>query len=123
MKKYFLVYNDGRYNRFLDRLLESVRTHNKDFEIIVFDKEQIDSDFRDKNTRILNECRGGGYWLWKPYIINETMKRINDGDLLFYLDSKYFFMENFTEIYAKHIENKDILIWKNKPNEPVWKNA
>jgi galactosyl transferase GMA12/MNN10 family len=121
MKKYFLVYNDGTHNRFLDRLLESVRTHNNDFEIIVFDKEQIDNDFRDKNTRILNECRGGGYWLWKPYIINETMKRINDGDLLFYLDSKYFFMENFTEIYAKHIENKDILIWKNKPNEPVWK--
>ncbi len=121
MKKYFLVYNDGTHNRFLDRLLESVRTHNKDFEIIVFDKEKIDNDFRDKNARILIERRGGGYWLWKPYIINETMKRINDGDLLFYLDSKYYFMENFTELYAKHIENKDILIWKNKPNEPVWK--
>lgn len=121
MKKYFLVYNDGTHNRFLDRLLESVRTHNKDFEIIVFDKQQIDSDFRDKNARILNERRGGGYWLWKPYIINETLKRINDGDLLFYLDSKYFFMENFTELYREPMEKRDILIWKNKPNEPVWK--
>jgi len=37
------------------------------------------------------------------------------------LDSKYLFMENFTELYAKHMEKKDILIWKNKPNEPVWK--
>lgn len=121
MKKYFLVYNDGTHNRFLEHLLNSVRTHNKDFEIIVFHKEEIDSEFRNKNSRILNEGRGGGYWLWKPYIINETLKRINNGDLLFYLDSKYFFMENFTELYAKHIEKKDILIWKNKPNEPVWK--
>ena len=121
MKKYFLVYNDGTHKHFLDILLHSMRTHNKDFEIIIFDKEQIDCEFRNKNSRILNERRGGGYWLWKPYIINETLKRINDGDLLFYLDSKYFFMENFTELYAKHIENKDILIWKNKPNEPVWK--
>lgn len=121
MKKYFLVYNDGTHKHFLDRLLDSVRTHNKDFEIIIFEKHQIDSEFRNKNSRILNERRGGGYWLWKPYIINETLKRINDGDLLFYLDSKYFFMENFTELYAKHIENKDLLIWKNKPNEAIWK--
>lgn len=121
MKKYFLVYNDGTHNHFLVHLLNSVRTHNKDFEIIVFHKEEIDSEFRNKNSRILNERRGGGYWLWKPYIINETLKRINNGDLLFYLDSKYFFMENFTELYAKHMEKKDILLWKNKPNEPIWK--
>jgi hypothetical protein len=120
MKKYFLVYNDGTHINFLDPLLDSVRKYNKDFEIIVFNKEQIDCEFRSKNARILNEPRGGGYWLWKPYIINETLKTINDGDLLFYLDSKYYFMKDFTELYIKHMENRDVLVWKNKPNELDW---
>ncbi len=120
MKKYFLVYNDGTHVNYLEHLLDSVRTFNKDFEIIVFNKEQIDYEFRNKNANILNEPRGGGYWLWKPYIINKTLKNINDGDLLFYLDSKYYFMKDFTELYLKHMENRDILVWKNKPNEPTF---
>jgi len=63
MKKYFLVYNDGTHVNYLEHLLDSVRTFNKDFEIIVFNKEQIDYEFRNKNANILNEPRGGGYWL------------------------------------------------------------
>jgi len=27
------------------------------------------------------------YWIWKPYIILETMKRCNDGDIVLYLDA------------------------------------
>ena len=64
------------------------------------------------------ECsRGGGYWLWKPYIISETLCKIDDGDYLFYLDSKYFFLENFEELYKEKILEDHIILWKNKPNE------
>ena len=35
----------------------------------------------------------------KPYIINETLKKIKEGDLIFYCDSKYYFTEEFSQLY------------------------
>jgi hypothetical protein len=118
--KYFLVYNDNTHNHFLSDLLESVKKYGKDFEIIVFNKNDMDDEFVLNNKNILELDRGGGYWLWKPYIINETLKKINDNDIVFYLDSKYYFMEDFTELYLNYMENNDLLVWKNKPNNPIW---
>lgn len=120
MKKYFLIYNDGTHEKFNSDLIRSIETYGPYFEIIVFNRKDISPDFIEKNKRILNLPRGGGYWLWKPYIINETLKKLQDNDLLFYLDSKYYFIENFTELYREAIHKKDIIIWKNKPNEQNW---
>ena len=117
---YFLVYNDNTHNQYLHELLQSVKIYGKQFEIIVFDKKDIDNAFIEKNKYILNCSRGGGYWLWKPYIINETLKKINDNDILFYLDSKYYFIEDFTNLYSEYMKNNDLLVWKNKPNGQVW---
>jgi hypothetical protein len=117
---YFLVYNDNTHNYYLSKLLESVEIYGKEFQIIIFDKKDIDSDFMNKNKLILNCSRGGGYWLWKPYIINETLKKINDNDIIFYLDSKYYFINNFTNLYSEYMKNNNILVWKNKPNELVY---
>jgi len=114
---YFLVYNDNTHNYDLNNLLKSVEKYGKDFQVIIFDKEKIDSNFSNKNASILSLRRGGGYWLWKSYIINETLKKINDNDIVLYLDSKYYFLEDFKELYEEYLKDKDILAFKNKPNE------
>lgn len=31
--------------------------------------------------------RGGGYWLWKPFIIKEALKEVNIGDIVIYADA------------------------------------
>ena len=31
--------------------------------------------------------RGGGYWVWKPYIIYKKLKEMEDNDILVYIDS------------------------------------
>jgi len=117
---YFLVYNDNTHNIYLEKLLNSVKEYGKEFQIIVFNKNDIDIDFSRKNSSILNCPRGGGYWLWKPYIINETLKKVNHNDIIFYMDSKYYFLEEFTNLYLDYMKNNDLLVWKNKPNERVW---
>lgn len=94
--------------------------YGKEFNIIIFKKNDIDTDFIEKNKSILNCKRGGGYWLWKPYIINETLKKINDNDIIFYVDSKYYFIEPFENLYKDYMKNNDLLVWKNKPNSPIW---
>jgi hypothetical protein len=117
---YFLVYNDNTHHDYIVKLLQSVEIYGKEFKIIIFEKNDIDNEFVNKNKSILNCARGGGYWLWKSYIINETLKKINENDIVFYLDSKYCFFEDFVNLYSKYMENNDILVWKNKPNEQVW---
>ena len=47
-----------------------------------------DEIFWKKNSEfILENNRGYGYWLWKPYIILKTLNTMDNGDILLYLDS------------------------------------
>ena len=117
---YFLVYNDGTHDSYLNKLLHSVKTYGAEFKIIIFDKKSIDKEFLTKHDDILKCHRGGGYWLWKSYIINETLKTINDGDIVFYLDSTYYFIDNFTDFCFDSLKTSDFVVWKNKPNESTY---
>lgn len=118
-KKYMLLYDDesGVYSNHINKLIHSIKQFS-DFEIIVFTKSQINKDkqFIKDNADILNQSRGGGYWLWKPYIIHKTLQKLNENDILFYIDSTYYFTEEFSELY-RNVNKQNILIWKNKPNE------
>jgi len=52
-----------------------------------YDFETIRSTaFYAENKAILDLPRGLGYWLWKPYIILDTMNRLQDGDIVVYAD-------------------------------------
>lgn len=55
--------------------------------IIAHTPESI-SEFLNQHQDFVRENkRGYGYWIWKPYIILDLLKRINDGDCVFYMDS------------------------------------
>lgn len=117
---YFLVYNDNTHTVFIKRLLQSVRTFGKCFHIIIFNKEDMDEEFQRKYKKTLQCKRGGGYWLWKPYIILETMKKLYNNDIVFYMDSKYYFTQDFTNLYFDYMKTHDMMVWKNKPNDKIW---
>ena len=50
-------------------------------------EDDIDIQFRNKAQSVLNMSKGGGYWIWKYHIIYEKLKKINDNDILVYVDS------------------------------------
>ena len=82
-----------------------------------YNKKHISSSYVKAHENIFSQKKGAGYWLWKPYIVNETLKKMNDGDYLFYMDSIYYFTEDFTNLYNDYLKENDFLIWENKPNE------
>ncbi len=43
--------------------------------------------FRVENEAILTQARGAGYWLWKPFIILETLSKLPPGAALVYSDA------------------------------------
>jgi hypothetical protein len=57
--------------------------------IIGYTDEDLKNDniFWEKHSNfITNNKRGYGYWIWKSYIIKKTMDKMNDGDVLLYVD-------------------------------------
>lgn len=62
-------------------------------DLNIFDKThyyteaKLDVDFKKKFRKYLIPfSRGFGYWCWKPQIILQTLDKMNDGDILLYMD-------------------------------------
>jgi hypothetical protein len=63
-------------------------------KVISYSPKDIDKGFVEKNANILRCKRGNGYWIWKPYIILQTLENMDDGDYLVYLDSGAFYIKD-----------------------------
>ena len=73
----------------IERLKNQASNLNVFDNIIAYtDKDLInDIEFWSQHSNfILNNSRGFGYWLWKSYIIKKTMEKLNNDDILLYLD-------------------------------------
>lgn len=68
----------------------------------------LDDEFKKRNKKILDIPRGGGYWLWKPYIILDMLNKIEDGDFLVYMDSGAKFIKSPLN-FLRMINHKGIL--------------
>ena len=84
----------------------------------IYTMNDIDDYFKAKNAYILNQPRGSGYWIWKPYIILKKLLEIEEGDILCYNDSKYLWLKNIRDFETIVLTGKNIGVYKNKPNEP-----
>lgn len=83
--------------------------------------EALDARFQAKNAHILTQPRGGGYWLWKPYIIFHALAAMRDGDVLVYCDSQFYFSANVRSYVDRFMrpENHGVLVTSYKPQEKV----
>lgn len=71
----------------------------------------VDS-FYSMNKNTLNADRGAGYWLWKPFVITQTMfEDCNDGDILIYSDAGVEFINSVHHIIERMDE--DIFFFTN----------
>ncbi len=54
----------------------------------MYNENDISNKFKENNKEIwYNSKRGGGWWIWKPYIIYEKLKSMMDNDVLVYFDA------------------------------------
>lgn len=72
-------------------------------KVIEYSPKDLDKNFYKDNIEILEKKRGGGYWLWKPYIILNAMKEMNEGDYLFYCDSGAMYI-NKVQLLVDYLE-------------------
>lgn len=84
----FITYGDDNFKNAKERIINEVKnTGIFNGNIKAYGPEDLSDDFVKKLGNIINESRGGGYWLWKPYIIYDMLNKINMNDILVYTDS------------------------------------
>jgi hypothetical protein len=74
---------------------------------IKYNINDLDSNFKQKNSYILMQQRGAGYWLWKPYLILKTLMNISENDTLVYTDSGMYFVKETISYLSKF--NNDVV--------------
>ncbi len=77
--------------------------------VINYSPKNIPKKFKKKHTKIFNAPRGGGYWVWKPYIILNTLKNTKEGDIIFYCDSGALFIKDLKPIFDICQNKQDIV--------------
>ena len=99
----YYIYSDA-----LKRIIKQAQEFNIFDEIIEENEITLINrhmDFWKKHGNFIkNNPRGFGYWLWKPYLINETLKKMNEDDILLYCDVGCELNKNGIENFNKLIE-------------------
>lgn len=84
---YLVCYATEKYYQQQQRLVHSAQETKELNNIFAFrEKNLFETDFYKQNEHILSQPRGAGYWLWKPYFIQQILKQSNEGDVVLYLD-------------------------------------
>ena len=103
-KIHFISYGDQIYRRAKDRIYKEAMNTNWFDTIKCYEKKDLPNDFVKEFDDLLLMDRGGGYWIWKFYIILNRLEEINDNDFLIYLDSGCTINLNGKERFYEYIE-------------------
>ena len=84
---HFITYGDSNFEKSKKRILNEAKDFNEFKTIKGYGPEDLPEDFKEKYKDILSMSRGGGYWIWRPIIIEDAINNINDNEYLVYLDA------------------------------------
>ena len=76
-------------------------------KIYIFTPDNLPNQINQKLNSLIKKGkkRGYGYWYWKPLILMELMQRINDSDIIQYLDIGFHINNLSNSIRQQYIEN------------------
>lgn len=80
-------------------------------EIILFNKEDLSNEIL--LSPLMKFKKGGGYWLWKPFIIYKSLLEAEDNDIIVYADSgcSLFTSTQWGEYFSK-LNHSSILLFQ-----------
>ncbi len=114
---HLISYADGAeiYRQNQNILAMSAINRGVDF-IHNYRRNHIDPAFIRTNP-IMNDPTGAGYWLWKPYLILKTLKKIPEGDIVIYGDTGWLIRQNIRDYFTTALGNKDVLLFAYNPKD------
>ena len=115
----FVTYADENYADRQAKLTARAMISGQMNKVISYNREWLTaSKFYLENKSILDEKKGGGYFLWKPYVILQALKDLEENDIVFYLDSEDIFKGDVRSFLLRKLKDIDILLTNGgRPNE------
>ncbi len=117
MKKKFITYGSNQFRQSALRISEEAKSLN------IFDETQR-YDFPDlpaalKASPLFLDDKKGGYWIWKAFVIYDSLKRLNEGDILVYADSGCELKNNITGWNEKfdYLKSNDAVFFQYRDNK------
>lgn len=114
----FVTYGDDKFRHSVSRISREMQFVCEDH--LIYNERDIDDTFKIKSNIDWTSSRGGGFWLWKPYILHKALHSIKDNHCIFYCDSGCcvedaivlqknieLFIESDKEIYAFQMRDSD----------------
>lgn len=114
MKKVLVTYatTNTHYFDIRQNNLNSFLQFNEFQTIYTFNQNDIDSSFYKKNEHILTQSRGNGYWLWKPYFIEQALNKLENNDILVYTDASIAQLKSLQPIFDL-LSKTSVICFKN----------
>ena len=78
------------------------------------------TEFYKKNQHILCQKRGNGFWLWKPFIILDALKKMNEDDVLIHVDAGATFINSVIPLTDLTQQNEIIVFYNNGHKNKTW---
>jgi len=87
-KKYFCTFADSRMRKSLQRIEKQAKDLNFFDKLYINDENSLDENFRNEfKDKLIKGSRGYGYWVWKPQVILQALREMDEGDILLYADT------------------------------------
>jgi hypothetical protein len=109
---YIVTYANKNFINSLDYLEKSLCNYN--VKLLKYTEKNLPTSFKIKNKKHFRVKRGGGYWVWKPFVILDALSKINDNDMLLYLDSGLSAIRDVKILFEYFNKmNQDIILFQN----------
>ncbi len=86
-KKVFITYGTKNFNLQKKHLINLAKKSEFFDYCISYSPQNLNSSFIDRHKNVLEQKKGGGFWIWKYQIIKQTIENLNMNDFVIYSDS------------------------------------
>lgn len=111
MKTHLVSYATARFLRSQKKLGRSALRHGIDV-VRAWDRSALEETvFYQEYKAVLDLPRGGGYWLWKPFIIEDILRDVSPGDIVVYSDAGIDIIGDLSPLFTLCLEKGGILLF------------
>ncbi len=118
----FVSFADTRYQASIDRLKKQTEAFGFDERHFFSEKDLPKDFFKGFSPKIYR--RGYGYWTWKPYVVRQVLKDLQEGDILVYSDGGNVWndkgINRFRELIGMLSVEQPILAFQQEFLEKDW---
>ncbi len=108
-----LCYSNHIYHNAKQKLIRAAKMCEEVDRVHSFAPWDIDRAFYQQHKDILQCYRGGGYWLWKPYLIQKVLRTMENNEYLLYMDAGSYMIDSIRPLIDLFSNNKPIICFEN----------